>query len=109
MLVSYNDFAKLKFKVGKIVEVNGIEGKDRVYLLKVDIGEDNLKTIVAGLKQYYSKDDLKDKIVIVLTNLEPKKLAGYKSEAMLLAADDGNGNVSLLQPDKDMPIGSKIY
>jgi methionyl-tRNA synthetase len=117
--ISYNDFSKIKLKVGKILNAEDIEGKDKLFKLSIDLGEQDsegnkkLRTLVAGLKLFYTKDELQNKYVIVVSNLEPRKLGSFMSEGMLLAAsqtlEDGKEKVSLLQPDKDIALGSDIY
>jgi len=111
-LINYNHFAKMVLKVGQIINVEDVEGKDRVYKLTIDLNENEPRTLVAGLKLFYKKEELKNKKVIVVANLEPRKIAGFLSKGMLLAASTKKDNkeiVSLLQPDKDMPVGSDIY
>ncbi len=104
--VSFDDFAKLDLRVGKIVEVKDHPNADRLYLVKVDIG-DEVRQLVAGLKKYYRPEELLNKTVVIVANLEPKKLRGVESQGMLLAADDGE-NVALLMPDKEVKLGSRI-
>ncbi len=104
--VSYNDFSKLEFVVGKVLEVEDIEGADKLYKLTVDIGDEK-RTLVAGIKKYYKKEDILGKKIIVFKNLEPKKLRGVYSQGMLLAADiDGRPVIPFL-PD-EVPPGAKI-
>ncbi|PIU21894.1 MAG: hypothetical protein COT14_04085 [Candidatus Diapherotrites archaeon CG08_land_8_20_14_0_20_30_16] len=111
--ISYNDFSKIKLKVGTILNVEDIEGKDKLYKLTVDLAEPNKRTLVAGLKPYYTKEQLQNKQVIVVSNLELRKLGPFVSQGMLLAAcqklEDGTEIVSLLIPDKDVALGSDIY
>lgn len=111
--INYSDFSKIKLKVGKILDAEAIEGKDKLYKLIVDLGEPEKRTVVAGLKPYYSKEELQNKYVIVVSNLEPRKLGPFVSQGMLLAAsqklEDGTEKVSLLMPDKDIALGSDIY
>jgi len=103
-----NDFSALGLRVGKIVEIKDLEtARKPMYVLKIDLGEIGMREVVAGLKNYYSKEELLDSLVIVVTNLEPKNIAGAVSHGMLLAADDGS-NVSILRPDKDLPPGSIV-
>jgi len=113
LTISYNDFARIKLKVGKIISVEDIVGKDKLYRLVIDLGEPEQRTLVAGLKPYYTKEQLQNKLVIVVSNLEPKKLGPFISQGMLLAAsqklEDGSEKVSLLQPDKEIAAGSDIY
>ena len=112
-IIKFEDWKKLDFRVGKILEVEDIKNADKLYKLTINIGTEK-RTLVAGLKEFYSKEELKDKICIVFTNLEPKKLRGVESQGMLLAAGeyDEEGNekkVRLLEPDGEVKLGSKIY
>jgi len=111
--INFADFSKIKLKVGKILKAEDIEGKDKVYKLTVDLAEEEYRILVAGLKLYYTKEDLKNKYVIVVSNLEPRKIGPFVSQGMLLAASeklsDGTEKVSLLQPDKEIALGSDIY
>jgi methionine--tRNA ligase beta chain len=107
-MVTINEFALIELKVGKIIEVADLEGvRKPMYKLKVDLGETGIREIAAGLKTHYTQEDLLNTLVIVVTNLEPKNIAGFVSQGMILAADDG-ANVSVLRPDKDMAPGSII-
>ncbi len=104
--ISYSDFKELDIRTGKIIEAEELSGSDNLYKMKVDIGEE-VRTSVAGLKKYYSKEELENKEVVVLTNLEPAEIMGVKSEAMILAAVEGE-KVSMLMPDKKVKTGSKV-
>jgi methionine--tRNA ligase beta chain len=107
-MVSINDLVSMGLRVGKIIEVEDLEGTRKpMYKLKVDIGELGTRSIVAGLKSYYAKEELLNSLVIVVTALEPKNIAGFVSEGMILAADDGT-SVSIIRPDKDLPAGSTV-
>lgn len=107
-MVTIDDFASMGLRVGKIVEVENLDtGRKPMYKLKVDIGELGTRQLVAGLRDYYTKEELLNTMIIVVTNLEPKRIANELSEGMLLAADDGT-SVSILRPDKDMPPGSIV-
>ena len=105
MEVKFNDFKNVELKVGRILEVNDHPNADKLYIMKVDTGEE--RTLVAGIRKYYSKKELIGKKIIVVCNLEQKELRGVKSEGMLLAASDGD-KVSLLTVDKDVKEGSII-
>ncbi|HKM13605.1 MAG TPA: methionine--tRNA ligase [Candidatus Methanomethylophilaceae archaeon] len=105
------DFRKLDLKAGTIVNVQDHPDADKLYLMNVDVGEELPRQIVAGLKAFYSKDDLIDRKVIVVTNLKPAKLRGILSSGMLLAADDedlGGTTVLLLTPSVEVPNGTKF-
>ncbi|MBR9679707.1 MAG: methionine--tRNA ligase subunit beta [Candidatus Altiarchaeota archaeon] len=106
MTVSYSDFAKLDLRVGTIVSIEPLKGADKLYKFVVDLGKEK-RTLVAGLRPYYNQADLHGKQVIVLTNLEPKKLKGVVSHGMVLAADDGR-TVSVLRSDKKIENGSRV-
>jgi len=107
-LVKYDDFAKLDLRVATIKKVEDIEGADKLYKIEVEIGKEK-RTIVAGIKEHYKKDELKGKQVIVITNLEPRKMKGIESNGMLLAAvSEDHSKVILLSPEKKIDSGSKV-
>ncbi|MFO7797363.1 MAG: methionine--tRNA ligase [Promethearchaeia archaeon] len=104
--ISYEDFKKLDIRVAKVEKVDEVSNADNLYKLTISIDDED-RTLVAGLAQYYKPEELLGKKIIVLTNLEPKKLRGILSQGMLLAAVEGD-NVSILTPDKDIKPGAKI-
>ena len=104
-MISFNDFKKVEIKVGEVKEVNDHPNADKLYVLKVDTGEE--RTIIAGIKNSYSKEELIGKKIIVVCNLEEKELRGIKSQGMLLAVDEDE-NTSLLTVDKDVKIGGRV-
>jgi len=107
-MATIEELNSLGLRVGKIVEVNDLEAARKpMYVLKVDLGDLGIRSIVAGLKSHYSKEQLLNTSVIVVTNLLPRNIAGAVSEGMILAADDGT-NVSILRPDSDLPPGSAV-
>ncbi|MFX1572683.1 MAG: methionine--tRNA ligase [Promethearchaeota archaeon] len=105
-LISYEDFQKLDIRVAKIEEVEKVPKADKLYKLTVDLGTEK-RTLVAGLAQHYNPNELKGKKIVILANLEPRKLRGITSKGMLLAAVEGD-NVSILTLDKDISLGSKV-
>ena len=105
-MLTFNEWQKLDIRIGRIKEIKDHPEADKLYILKIDIGKEI--QLVAGLKQHYKKEELLNKKIVVLTNLEPKKLRGVESQGMLLAADNGKGIISILIPDKDIEIGSVI-
>ena len=106
--LEYDDFSKLDLRVAKIQNVEEIEGADKLYKLTVSIGE-KIRTICAGIKEFYSMEELMGKRIIVLTNLKPKKLRGIESQGMLLAASNKEQTkVSLITPDQEIEVGSKV-
>lgn len=102
----FEDFAKIEFRVGKIIQAETVPGAKKLVKLKIDIGG-TMRQSVAGLGGSYKPEDLVSRQVVVVTNLQPKKMFGLDSEVMLLAAVDDN-NVSLVKPDRDMALGSKV-
>ena len=106
MSIPYDDFAKLDLRVAKIASVEKIPGKTRIVKGVVDLGEEKRDVIIGGA-EFYSPDDLVGKTVIVVANLEPKKMAGIESNAMLLAADVNN-KPYWLTVTEDVPLGTKI-
>jgi tRNA-binding protein len=105
--VSYDDFAKLDIKVAKIIAAEPIEGKSRIVKGRIDLGNDDIRDVIIGGAQYYQPEDIVGKTVIVIANLEPKKLAGIESNAMLLAADVDD-KPFWLTVNEDVPLGSSI-
>ncbi|MCK4809609.1 MAG: hypothetical protein KAS99_01555 [Candidatus Omnitrophica bacterium] len=105
-MISFEDFSRLDLKIGKILAVTDHLRADRLYVLRVDIGEKIIQ-LVAGLKKYYSPDELEGKLIVVLTNLEPRVLRGVESQGMLLAAQS-NDKVTILVPDAEVDLGSTI-
>jgi len=109
-IISFSDWGKLDLRVGKILKVEDIEGADKLYKLTVDLGNEiGKRTICAGIKEHYTKEELKGKKVIVFVNLTPRKLRGIMSEGMILAAcSEDESKVILLIPEKDIDVGSRI-
>ncbi|MCH5270884.1 MAG: methionine--tRNA ligase [Lachnospiraceae bacterium] len=105
--ISYDDFAKLQFQVGEIIACEAVPKSKKLLCSKVKIGS-QVKQIVSGIKAHYSPEEMVGKKVMVLVNLKPATLAGVVSEGMLLCAEDAEGNLALLTPEKDMPAGAEI-
>jgi methionyl-tRNA synthetase len=106
--VSFGDWMKLDLRVAEILEVEEVENADKLLRLKIDLGTET-RTLVAGLKPYYRKEELEGKRCIVFTNLEPRKIKGIESQGMLLAAvNDDHSEVKLLQPDGAIELGSRV-
>ena len=107
-MISFQDFKKMELKAARIEAVEDIEGKDKLYLIKIDVGSEK-KQIVAGVKGFYSKQELEGKTIAVVNNLEPANIAGIKSEAMLLAAvQDAGKKITVLFLDDSIPAGTSI-
>lgn len=105
-MANIDDFRKLEIKVGKILEVTDHPNADKLYVVKVDLG-DSQRQLVAGIKGSYAKEALVGKQVIVLTNIDPAVLRGVESQGMILAASDETG-ISVITTDKPVKLGSIV-
>ena len=105
--ITYDDFAKLQFAVGEIIACEEVKKSKKLLCSQVKIGT-QVKQIVSGIKQHYSAEEMVGKKVMVLVNLKPATLAGIVSEGMLLCAEDADGNLALMTPEKTMPAGAPI-
>ncbi len=105
--VSYDDFAKLNIRVARVIETEPIEGKSRIIRGRIDLGNDDKRDVIIGGAQYYQPKDIVGRTVIVITNLEPKKMAGVESNAMLLAADVDD-KPFWLTVNESVPLGSPV-
>ena len=105
--ITYDDFAKLQFQVGEIIKCEAVPKSKKLLCSQVKIGSQT-RQILSGIKAYYSPEEMVGKKVMVVTNLKPAKLAGMLSEGMLLCAEDADGNLALMKPEKDMPAGAEI-
>ena len=105
--ISYDDFMKMQFQVGEIIACEEVPKSKKLLCSQVRIGS-QVKQIVSGIKKHYSAEEMVGKKVMVLVNLKPAKLAGVLSEGMLLCAEDENGQLSLMTPEKPMPSGAEI-
>ena len=105
--ITYDDFAKLQFQVGEIIKCEAVKKSKKLLCSQVKIGS-QVKQIVSGIKAHYSPEEMVGKKVMVVVNLKPAKLAGVLSEGMLLCAEDADGNLSLMVPEKKMPAGAEI-
>ena len=105
--ITYDDFAKLDIRVAKVIATEPIEGKSRIIKGRIDLGDDDQRDVIIGGAQYYQPEDIVGKTVIVIANLEPKKMAGVESNAMLLAADVDD-KPFWLTVTEEVPLGSPI-
>ena len=106
--VSFSDWEKIDLRNAEILEVEEIKGADKLYKLKIDLGTET-RTLVAGLKQNYTKDELIGKRIIIFANLEPRTIKGIKSQGMVLAvSNEDHSEIKLLQPDGSIELGNKV-
>ena len=105
--ITFDDFAKLQFQVGEVIACEAVKKSKKLLSSQVKIGS-QVRQIVSGIKAYYTPEEMVGKKVMVVTNLKPAKLAGILSEGMILCAEDAEGNVCVVSPEKNMPTGSEI-
>ena len=105
--ITFEDFAKLQFQVGEIIACEAVKKSKKLLCSQVRVGS-QVRQIVSGIKAHYTPEEMVGKKVMVVVNLKPAKLAGVLSEGMLLCAEDAEGNLALMTPDKDMPAGAEI-
>ncbi len=108
-IATFDDWQKIKLVVAEIRDVTEIEGADKLWKLTLNCGKLGERTICAGIKPYYSKEDLMNKRIIYFSNLAPRMLKGVESQGMLLAAStEDHSKVVLISPEKDIEVGSLI-
>jgi methionyl-tRNA synthetase len=105
--ITFDDFEKMQFQIGEIIACEEVKKSKKLLCSQVKIGS-QVKQIVSGIKKYYTPEEMVGKKVMVLVNLKPAKLAGVLSEGMLLCAEDAEGNLALMTPEKEMPSGAEI-
>lgn len=106
-IVNYDDFKKIDLRVAKILEAVRVEGSEKLVKLQIDVGELGQRQLVAGIGTVYTPEILIGKQIVIVANLEPRKLMGHESNGMLLAASDDLGPV-LLMPESEVPPGTGI-
>ncbi len=107
----FADFRRLDLRLGTVVEVNDHPEAEKLYILKVDLGEEEPRTVVTNIKNVYSKEDLLGHRILIVANLKPANFRGVKSFGMIVAADDsemGGNSLLLLQPSRDVPNGTQM-
>jgi methionine--tRNA ligase beta chain len=108
-LIEFSDFSKIDLRIAIIKSVEEIEGADKLLKLNLDVGKLGERIICAGIKEFYSAEELIDKKIVIVANLAPRKMRGIESQGMLLAAsNDVHDKVVLLSVDKDIEAGSRI-
>ena len=105
--ITFDDFGKMQFQVGEIISCEAVPKSKKLLCSQVKIGS-QVRQIVSGIKAHYSPEEMVGKKVMVLVNLKPAKLAGVLSEGMILCAEDAEGNLALVTPEKNMPAGAEI-
>ena len=105
--ITFDDFGKMQFQVGEIISCEAVPKSKKLLCSQVKIGS-QVKQIVSGIRKHYTPEEMVGKKVMVLVNLKQAKLAGVLSEGMLLCAEDAEGNLALMTPEKAMPAGAEI-
>ena len=106
--ISFEEFKKVDLRVGKVLRAEKVKGSDKLLVFEVDVGEEK-RRLVAGLAEYYQPEHFVGKTVVVVVNLEPKKIRGIESQGMVLAAVDEKGKPYLLTVDGEVKPGAKIF
>ena len=106
-MITIDDFSKVELKVGTVLEAEEVVESEKLIKLKVDLGEETPRQILAGIKQWYKSEDFVGKQVVVIANLEPRMMMGLESQGMMLAADSEDGPIFLTVP-KSVSPGTKI-
>jgi len=108
-MVTFEDFEKIDIRVGKIIEVEDFpEARNPSFKIKVNFGELGVKVSSAQITKLYSKEDLLNRQIVAVVNFPPKRIAGFKSEVLILGVMKEDGEVILLQPERESPLGYKI-
>jgi tRNA-binding protein len=109
-MATIEDFQKLDIRVGKIIAVDDFpEARKPSYKLKIDLGEIGIKQSCAQLAKNYTKEELQGKLVLCVVNFPPRQIGSALSEVLMLGVPDGTNNCTLIQPDKEVPLGGKLY
>jgi len=106
-MIAYDDFAKLDIRMGTVESAEDVPGSEKLLKLVVNVGEEK-RTLMAGIKKAYAKEQLIGRQIAILFNLEPRMIFGVESHGMILAAEDADGKLSVLCPDKGMANGAKV-
>lgn len=106
-MITIEDFSKVELKVGTVLEAEEVTESEKLIKLKVDLGEEEPRQVLAGVKQWYKSKDFVGKQLVIVANLKPKKMLGLESQGMILAADSADGPIFLTIPKKVSP-GTKI-
>jgi methionyl-tRNA synthetase len=107
MFATIDDFMKIEIKVGTVLSVDVVEGADKLFILKVDLGEESPRQILSGIREYVQPEDLLNKQFPFVTNLAPRMLRGHESQGMILAGNDDTG-LALLNPSKPLTNGTRL-
>lgn len=109
-MINYDDFAKVEMRVGRVLEVNDFpKARKPAYQMVIDFGDLGIKKTSAQITEAYNKEELIGRLVVAVTNFPPKQIADFMSEVLVLGVNNEKGNVILLQPEKDIQLGQRVY
>ena len=109
-MIEFDDFMKVDMRVGKIVKAEDFpEARKPAFILQIDFGESGIKKSSAQITANYTKEELLNRMVIAVVNFPPKQIGPLRSEVLVLGVPDDKGEVVLLQPSKDIPVGARVY
>ena len=106
-MITFDEFKKVEMKIGKIISAEPVEGSEKLLKLEVDFAEDKIRTVVSGIAGHVDLETFVGSQKVFVTNLEPRAIMGIESQAMILAGKDGQG-LALIQPSRDLPIGTLL-
>lgn len=106
-MINIEEFLKVELKVGTVISCEEVEGSEKLLKLQIDLGEETLRQVLSGVRKWYTPEDFIGKQVVVIANLEPRKMMGLESQGMILAVDGEDGPV-FLAPAKEVKSGSKV-
>jgi len=107
--ITYDDFTKVDIRVGRIIQVDDFpKARKPAYKLRIDFGPLGVKTSSAQITKHYAREDLQDRLVLAVVNFPPRRIADFFSEVLTLGVMLGDADVALVQPDRDVPLGSRI-
>jgi len=107
--ITYDDFTKVDIRVGRIIQVDDFpKARKPAYKLRIDFGPLGVKTSSAQITKHYAREDLQDRLVLAVVNFPPRQIADFFSEVLTLGVMLGDADVALVQPDRDVPLGSRI-
>jgi len=108
-MINIEDFLKVEIRVGQILKVEEVESSEKLYRLEVDFGESEPRQVLSGIKKYFTPEDLLNQQFAFITNLEPRKIMGFESQAMILAGGEKDDNeLALMTPNKKIKNGSRL-
>jgi len=107
-VITFDDFTKLDLRIGTIATAERVPKADKLLRLTIEVGEASPRTVVSGIAEHFNPEELPGKQVLLLCNLEPRKMRGVESQGMVLMAEDAMGKLAFVQPDRELPNGVEV-